>query len=529
MSFINWKGQGVAAGLLAGAALTGCVIAEAPEPVNDQRTSEGSGMALTMDILSDTDVAGMRYGITRTSCDGESYEPWETEVDVDLQDLLLPGGLDEFEDQPLDGDSAHLFADYFVVVPAGCYDVQVTPIQEDGTSSEDCATANMSGVEVEDGETTEILLVSQCDGPENGALDTVAVLNHPPVIDSLTYNPSKFTRCAETVEICATASDADGDPLEFVWSSNGPEFTVGEAITDGDSVTQCATVTPDEGGTYALDLTVYDLFVEDGELVRAEDWLQARGEDVESNDTLSFPLHVQCEEAECEEPNACGECGPTPEEVCDGEDNDCDGEIDEDLVCLSPQQCPIVLDFDVNGEGQLIAPGSNVNESYANYGVHIVPFNDASMETPGLGVAFDSSNPIDGYEDLGTPNEAFGGPGEGAAGGSNDEGLNNVLISSASTAEPLFIPWGEPTWFIFAFEEPVCIESFDLIDVDEHESQVSVPFFNREGDLIDRLLIDGEGDNSVQTIEPNVCGVSLMMIDLIGAGAIDNVTFCPVE
>ena len=301
MSFINWKGQGVAAGLLAGAALTGCVIAEAPEPVNDQRTSEGSGMALTMDILSDTDVAGMRYGITRTSCDGESYEPWETEVDVDLQDLLLPGGLDEFEDQPLDGDSAHLFADYFVVVPAGCYDVQVTPIQEDGTSSEDCATANMSGVEVEDGETTEILLVSQCDGPENGALDTVAVLNHPPVIDSLTYNPSKFTRCAETVEICATASDADGDPLEFVWSSNGPEFTVGEAITDGDSVTQCATVTPDEGGTYALDLTVYDLFVEDGELVRAEDWLQARGEDEESHDDLTFPLHVQCDEPICPE------------------------------------------------------------------------------------------------------------------------------------------------------------------------------------------------------------------------------------
>ena len=48
--------------------------------------------------------------------------------------------------------------------------------------------------------------------------------------------------------------------------------------------------------------------------------------------------------------NACGWCGPVPVEVCDGADNDCDGQIDEGGVC-QPQGHTVRVRFcpDENG------------------------------------------------------------------------------------------------------------------------------------------------------------------------------------
>jgi hypothetical protein len=37
--------------------------------------------------------------------------------------------------------------------------------------------------------------------------------------------------------------------------------------------------------------------------------------------------------------NACGQCGPTPVEVCDGIDNDCNGSVDDGAVCPPGEMC----------------------------------------------------------------------------------------------------------------------------------------------------------------------------------------------
>jgi MYXO-CTERM domain-containing protein len=56
--------------------------------------------------------------------------------------------------------------------------------------------------------------------------------------------------------------------------------------------------------------------------------------------------------------NACGGCGPVPAEVCDGKDNDCDGQIDEDDLCeiawLNAQagMYAPARTTDINGDGR---------------------------------------------------------------------------------------------------------------------------------------------------------------------------------
>ena len=52
---------------------------------------------------------------------------------------------------------------------------------------------------------------------------------------------------------------------------------------------------------------------------------------------------------------------------------------------------------------------------------------------PNVCISFDSGNPTGGDRDLGTPNQAFGGPGVGSGGepgmpGENNTALHNVLI-----------------------------------------------------------------------------------------------------
>ncbi len=275
-----------------------------------QEETRSTGVALTMDTLGDTNVYGIRFQIAK--CENPNENIVFNQI-KDLEDLMSPGMIPEFVNRPLDENSAHLFSDYFVVLDAGCYHIAATPVDENGTSCTECSQAFARNVQVYDGLTTEILLISQCNGPERGALDVVGALNHPPVVEGLTYAPSKFVyECEETI-ICATASDPDNDPIEFVWKKTGGKklhggidnaiidrYFVKSRTEENGHVTECLHIAPLWNGDYQFEVSVYDQFhLDNGDLVRAEDFV---GKD--SHAKLAFPLYanwdieMQCYDAE---------------------------------------------------------------------------------------------------------------------------------------------------------------------------------------------------------------------------------------
>jgi hypothetical protein len=119
----------------------------------------------------------------------------------------------------------HPFADALFVLSPDLYVVCGTPLQQTGEPSQECAPTGETGALVTPGATTEILLVSQCTGANNGAVDSIAILNDPPVIDSLDIVPSKFITACEQATLAVQVSDPDNDPLATVFQVAAPDGT----------------------------------------------------------------------------------------------------------------------------------------------------------------------------------------------------------------------------------------------------------------------------------------------------------------
>lgn len=231
-------------------------------------------------IDKNSDVTGMKY--TVTPCNSPSNP---IIVDRPLEDQILPGNIPELANNPLDKDSSHLYADLFLTVTPGCYNISVQPTTAAGGNSAICAPAWKSGVQVAEGETVEVFLMSQCAGNDPSAIDTIAAINHEPSLSKVAFDSSKFV-CGGSERICVFGSDVDKDPLEFELvvptgcTVSGPPIPhFGEA---------CFSITCHDWGRVALTAKVYDLVWSNGQFVRIEKWLSDEGYPNESHGQLQF-------------------------------------------------------------------------------------------------------------------------------------------------------------------------------------------------------------------------------------------------
>ncbi|WP_299933105.1 hypothetical protein [uncultured Pelagimonas sp.] len=128
---------------------------------------------------------------------------------------------------------------------------------------------------------------------------------------------------------------------------------------------------------------------------------------------------------------------------------------------------------------------------------------DAASENDAM--IFDTANPTGGDSDL-----AY-----------DDQG-NAIIISEDNDASDADDNAGGGT-ITFDFDVPSDVVSLNVLDVEEDGG--SIDLFDAEGELLDSVAIPGIGDNSLQTIDISVDGVSSMQVNLAGSGAVDDLCY----
>lgn len=143
---------------------------------------------------------------------------------------------------------------------------------------------------------------------------------------------------------------------------------------------------------------------------------------------------------------------------------------------------------------------------------------------------FNSANPSGGDDDLGTPNEDFGGTGKGKGGkngqpGENRHPLGNILtISDGDQQNPN--DNGDGGTYIFTFDRPMCIKRIQMIDIDGDNDGMPIRAFDENNNKIKEIGMNGLDDNAILNILFEVQDVYRLEINLRDSGALTAIEFC---
>lgn len=210
--------------------------------------------------------------------------------------------------------------------------------------------------------------------------------------------------------------------------------------------------------------------------------------------------------------------------ICDGSNTgDGGGNPDAPGVCLP------TLEFETDTAGAALVAGQIIDTEWAAWGVHVT----TNSPTSHPAMIFNSANPSGGDSDLGTPNEAYGGPGVGSGGGPTMPGFNNtplgkvlIVAENSNAANPDDSANGGT--LIFTFDYAVSIDDIRVLDIDDTSAAGTVKIYGDTSGttLLATSKMHGLGDNSVQTVPVNGDGVRRMEVKFPKGGAIASIVSC---
>ncbi|MEM7038220.1 MAG: T9SS type A sorting domain-containing protein, partial [Bacteroidota bacterium] len=194
-----------------------------------------------------------------------------------------------------------------------------------------------------------------------------------------------------------------------------------------------------------------------------------------------------------------------------------------------PTPCLAVLDFETDGNNVPLLEGTHIDNQWANYGVTITTDNNNG---PDQAIIFNSSAPTGGDDDLGTPNQIYGGPGQGNGGISNNVAEGNLLIIAERLTDNnndgrVDNPDDDANGgeIRFDFGPTATVDSITLIDVDDNTGWSAVGCLLWNGTVVS-VPIPNTGDNGRVTIPIMQDSVIALKVNIGGSGGVAALYFC---
>lgn len=218
-----------------------------------------------------------------------------------------------FADVPVEATSARGFADHFFSMPPGCWRVEARAVDASGRPVANCALARTPDTLIDAGHTQRYTMLTECAADE-GPMIVDGRSNHSPRLGEVTVDTFRQPDGCQGLQVCASATDADGDLLNMHWSASGEH---GEAVavarTDpastsqtGGEVTECVRLVGGRGqqgrqGRWDVEVTVRDTVDDDrsGPMTREDAYLTRHGVVTTSRDHRTVRAHTECEPRSC--------------------------------------------------------------------------------------------------------------------------------------------------------------------------------------------------------------------------------------